>query len=160
MAVDCFLKIQGCDGESADSSHKGEIDVMAWSWGMTQSGSMHIAGGGGSGKVSVHDLSITKYLDKASTVIMQKCASGKHFPEAELICRKAGDTPLEYYKIKMKEVLISSISSGGSSGEDRIMENVTFNFAKMEVEYTPQKPDGSPDASSTLGWDVRSNVEM
>lgn len=160
MAVDYFLKIQGCDGESADAKHKGEIDVLAWSWGMTQSGSMHIAGGGGSGKVSVHDLSITKYLDKASTVIMQKCASGKHFPEAELVCRKAGDQPLEYYKVKMKEVLISSISSGGSAGEDRVTENITLNFAKMEVEYTGQKGDGSPDASSMLGWDIRANVEM
>jgi type VI secretion system secreted protein Hcp len=160
MSVDYFLKIPGADGDSADSGYKNAIDVLAWSWGMTQSGSMHIAGGGGSGKVSVHDLSVTKYLDKASTVIMQKCASGKHFTEAELICRKAGDTPMDYYKVKMKEVLISSISSGGSSGEDRVTENVTFNFAKMEVEYTPQNADGSAGASATLGWDIRSNVEM
>lgn len=160
MSVDCFLKIPGAEGESADSTYKNAIDVVAWSWGMTQSGSMHIAGGGGSGKVSVHDLSVTKYLDKASTVIMQKCASGKHFPEAELICRKAGDTPIEYYKVKMTEVLISSISSGGSSGEDRMTENVTLNCAKMEVEYTPQNADGSAGASSTLGWDIRANVEM
>lgn len=159
MSVDYFLKIPGCDGDSADNTYKNAIDVLAWSWGMTQSGSMHIAGGGGSGKVSVHDLSITKRIDKASTVMMQKCCSGKHFPEAELICRKAGDTPIEYWKIKMKEVLISSMSSGGSSGDETITENSTLNFAKFEVEFTPQNADGSAGAAATHGWDIRANVE-
>ena len=77
MAVDMFLKIDGLKGESADDAHAGEIDVLAFSWGMSQSGSMHIGGGGGSGKVNVQDMSITKYLDKASTVLMQKWCSGK-----------------------------------------------------------------------------------
>lgn len=160
MSVDYFLKIPGADGDSADSSYKNAIDVLAWSWGMTQSGSMHIAGGGGSGKVSVHDVSITKRIDKASTVMMQKCCSGKHFPEAELICRKAGDTPIEYWKIKMKEVLISSMSSGGSQGDEIATENCTLNCAKFEVEFTPQNADGSPGPTATHGWDIRANVEM
>ena len=160
MAVDMFLKIDGCDGESADDSHPDEIDVLAFSWGMTQSGSMHLAGGGGSGKVSVQDCSITKYLDKASTVLMQKCCSGKHFTKAVLICRKAGDTPIEYMKVTMEEVLVSSVSEGGGGGEDKQTENISLNFAKVKVEYTPQKSDGSAGAASELGWDIRANVEM
>jgi type VI secretion system secreted protein Hcp len=160
MAVDMFLKLEGCDGESADDAHKNEIDVLAFSWGMTQSGSMHISGGGGSGKVNVQDMSITKYLDTASTVLMQKCCSGKHFPSAILTCRKAGESPVEYFKVTMKEVLVSSVSEGGSGGEDKQTENVTLNFAKVEVEYTPQKSDGSAGAASQLGYDIRANKEM
>ncbi len=160
MAVDMFLKIDGCDGESADASHTDEIDVLAFSWGLTQSGSAHVAGGGGSGKVNVQDMSVTKYLDKASTVLMQKCCSGKHFPTATLVCRKAGDTPVEYFKVSMEEVLVTSVSEGGGGGEDKQTENITLNFAKVKVEYTPQKADGTADAASELGWDILKNVEM
>lgn len=160
MAVDMFLKLDGCDGESADEKHKNEIDVLAFSWGLSQSGSMHIAGGGGSGKVNVQDMSITKYLDKASTVLMQKCCSGKHFTSAVLTCRKAGDKPVEYFKVTMEEVLVSSVSEGGSGGEDKQTENITLNFAKVKVEYTPQKSDGSAGAASELGFDIRANTEL
>ncbi len=161
MAVDMFLKIDGCDGESVDDSHPDEIDVIAFSWGMTQSGSMHIAGGGGSGKVSVQDMSITKYVDKASTVLMQKCCSGKHFPTAVFICRKAGDMPIEYFKVTMEEVMVSSVTEGGAStGQDKQTENISLNFAKVKVEFTPQLADGSAGAASELGWNIMANVEM
>jgi type VI secretion system secreted protein Hcp len=133
-AVDMFLKIEGVDGESQDS-HKKEIDVLAFSWGMTQSGSMHIGGGGGSVKVSVQDMSITKFLDKSSAELVKRCCSGKHFPRAILTCRKAGDDPVEWLKVTMEEVLVSSVSEGGSGGEDQQTENVTLNFAKVKVEY-------------------------
>ena len=45
MAVDMFIKIKGHDGESKDDKHKKQIDVLAWSWGMSQSGSFHTGGG-------------------------------------------------------------------------------------------------------------------
>ena len=160
MAVDMFLKLSDCDGESADKDHADEIDVLAFSWGMSQSGSMHIAGGGGSGKVNVQDMSVTKWLDKASTVLMQKCCSGKHFEEAVLTCRKAGEKPVEYFKVTMEEVLVSSVSEGGSGGEDRQTENITLNFARVRVEYTPQDASGAAGAASELGFDIRANTEM
>jgi len=160
MAVDMFLKIDGVEGESEDDAHKGTIDVLAFSWGMSQSGSMHIGGGGGSGKVNVQDMSITKFLDKASAELVKRCCSGKHFPTVLLTCRKAGDMPVEYYKVTMEEVLISSVSEGASGGEDQQTENITLNFAKVKIEYTPQKEDGSPDAAITAGWNIRSNAEM
>jgi type VI secretion system secreted protein Hcp len=160
MAVDMFLKIDGVDGESEDDGHKKSIDVLAFSWGMSQSGSMHIGGGGGSGKVNVQDMSITKFLDKSSAELVKRCCSGKHFPTVLLTCRKAGDKPVEYYKVTMEEVLISSVSEGASGGEDQQTENITLNFAKVKVEYTPQKEDGSPDAAIVAGWNIRANVEM
>jgi type VI secretion system secreted protein Hcp len=160
MAVDMFLKLGDVKGESTDSKHKGEIDVLAWSWGMSQSGSMHMGSGGGAGKVSVQDLSFTKYVDKGSPNLVLHCCNGKHFDEALLTVRKAGDKPLEYLKITMKKVLISAVSTGGSGGEDRLTENVTLNFAEFKVEYTPQKPDGSGDAAVEVGWNIAENVKV
>ena len=127
MAVDMFMNIKDIKGESQDKDHKEQIDVLAWSWGASQSATTHVGGGGGSGKVSVQDLSFTKYVDTASADLLLACCNGKHFTEALLTVRKAGENPVEYIKIKMTEVLISSISTGGSGGEDRLTEHVTLN---------------------------------
>jgi type VI secretion system secreted protein Hcp len=155
-----FIKIDGVTGEAKDSGHADEIDVIAWTWGLQQSGSRHTGGGGGSGKVNVQDLSFTKYVDKSSTDLMLFCCNGKHVKEAALTVRKAGESPLEYIKIKMSDCLISGVTTGGSGGEDRLTENVTLNFSKVEVEYTPQKEDGSGDAPATMGWDISKNEKV
>ena len=110
MAVDIFLKIEGVDGEAKDSKHKKDIDILAWSWGLSNSGSAHVGGGAGAGKVNVQDLSVTKYLDAASPKLILACCNGHHYDEATLTVRKAGgDNPVEYLKIKLQEVLISSV---------------------------------------------------
>ena len=86
--------------------------------GISNSGSAHIGGGGGTGKASVQDLSFTKRMDKSSTPILLACCNGKHFPEASLTVRKAGEKPVEYLKVKLEQVLISSVSTGGSGNGD------------------------------------------
>lgn len=159
MAVDMFIKIGSIEGESQDAKHAKDIDVLAWSWGASNSGTTHMGGGGGSGKVNVQDLSLTKYVDKASPNLFKAVCNGEHIPEATLVVRKAGKTPLEYIKIKMNDILVSSYSTGGSGGEDRLTENVTLNFAKVEVVYTPQKKDGSGEPAVTQSWDISKNVE-
>lgn len=157
MAVDMFLKIEGVKGESVDDSHKGEIDILAWSWGLSQSGTMHMGESGGSGKAAYQDISVTKYVDTASANLMQKCAVGEHYKEAILIVRKAGGKPLEYIKIKMERVMVTSVSTGGSGGEDRLTENVTLNFGKFNYEYVPQKPDGTGGGAIPFGMDIAAN---
>jgi type VI secretion system secreted protein Hcp len=159
MAVDMILKIEGVDGESKIKGHENEIDVLAWSWGITQSGSMHIGGGGGSGKADVHDISLTKYVDKASINLMRNCLNGAHLGEAVLTVRKAGKDPVDYVVITISPVLVTSVSTGGSGGEDRLTENITLNFAKVKTSYTPQKDDGTADAAIDLTWNVETNVE-
>ena len=99
MAVDMFIKIKGIDGESMDDKHKKEIDVLAWSWGASQSGSAHMGGGAGAGKVNVQDLSFTKYIDSASHALLLACCNGEHLGEAVFVVRKAGKDPLEYIKL-------------------------------------------------------------
>lgn len=159
MAVDILLKIDGVDGESMISGHEGEIDLESWSWGMSQSGSMHSGGGAGAGKVNIQDISFTKYVDKSSPNLMRACCNGEHFAEAILLVRKAGKEPLDYLKVTMSPVLVTSVSTGGSGGEDRLTENVSLNFAKMSVGYTPQKEDGSGDAEIELKWNIEQNIE-
>ncbi|WP_374088116.1 Hcp family type VI secretion system effector [Methylomicrobium lacus] len=158
MAVDMFLKIETIEGESRDKTHGKEIDVLAWSWGASNSGTAHLGGGAGAGKVNIQDLSVTKYVDKASTELFAACCAGKHFTKATLTVRKAGTTPLEYIIIEMEEVLINSLSTGGSGGEDRLTENISLNFAKVTFKYTPQKADGSADKTLTQVWDIAANV--
>jgi len=160
MAVNMFIKIGDIKGESVDAKHAGEIDVLSWSWGMSQSGTTHTGGGSGAGKVSVQDISVTKFFDVATPPVMLACCNGQHFKEARLTVRKAGTKPLEYLKITMKEVLVSSVSTGGSNGEDRITENITLNFAEYKVEYTPQKADGSGGAAIAAGWNIARNVKV
>jgi type VI secretion system secreted protein Hcp len=159
MAADMFLKLDDLKGESKDSKHKEAMDVLAWSWGMSQSGSTHLGTGGGAGKVSVQDISLTKYVDKASPNLLKFCCSGKHFKEGVLTVRKAGEKPVEYIKITMKEVIIASVSTGGSGGEDRLTENVTLNFAEFKFEYTPQKDDGSGGSAVEAHWNIPANSE-
>jgi type VI secretion system secreted protein Hcp len=160
MAVDMFLKINGVDGESQDKTHAKEIDVLAWSWGMSNSGSAHVGGGAGAGKVNVQDVSFTKYLDSASPKLMLACCQGTHYDEATLTVRKAGGNPVEYIKLKLQEVLISAVSTGGSGGEDRLTENVTLNFAKFNLDYTPQDAKGAAGTAIPAGWDVAQNAKL
>lgn len=159
MAVDMFLKLDGVKGEAQDKKHKDEIDVLAWSWGVSNSGTTHMGSGSGSGKASFQDISVTKYVDASSARLMQACTTGEHFASGNLVVRKAGKNPLEYIKIDMKDVIITSISTGGSGGEDRLTENVTLNFGHFHKQYIPQKPDGSGDAAKEFKYDIAANVE-
>jgi type VI secretion system secreted protein Hcp len=160
MAVDMFLKLGSIKGESKDSVHKGTIDVLAWSWGASNSGSAHVGGGAGAGKVNVQDLSLTKWVDKSSPDILLACCNGAHIPEAVVTVRKAGTTPLEYIKITMTDVLITSFSTGGSGGEDRLTENVTLNFAKVKFGYIEQTEKGAAGDKPEVGWDIQANVKL
>jgi type VI secretion system secreted protein Hcp len=159
MAVDMFLELEGVKGESLDKTHKGKIDVLAWSWGLSNSGSAHMGGGSGTGKVNVQDISFTKYVDMGTSDLFYACASGKHLPKGKLIVRKAGENPLEYLTYTFEDCLVSSISTGGSGGEERLTENVTLNFAKVKMEYWSQSAKGAKDKNGNFGWSIPENVK-
>ena len=159
MAMDMYIKIGTLKGESRDKAHAGEIDVLAWSWGMSNSGSAHMGGGAGAGKVNVQDLSFTKYIDKASPDLMLACCNGKHYDTALLTVRKAGEKPLEYLKITMTELMVTSVSTGGSGGEDRLTENVTLNFAAVKVDYIEQTAAGGTGDKPSMNWNIAENAK-
>jgi type VI secretion system secreted protein Hcp len=159
-ANDYFLKLDGITGESSDSKHKGEIDVLSFSFGESQSGSHAAGGGAGAGKVQMSDFSFMARTSKASPQLFLHCAQGKHLKEAILTVRKAGKGKQEYLKVKLADVLISSYQIGGSEGDDRPTDSISLNFAKLSFDYFGQKSDGSLDAGTHAGWDLKKNVKI
>ena len=157
MAVDVFLKLADVKGESKDSKHADEIDVLSWSWGVAQTGIGSMGGGHGAGKANFHDLSFMHALDKASPVLMKACAMGDHFADATLVSRKAGKGQQDYLIIKMKEVFITSVQPSGSS--EHPMESVSLVFGHIDLEYKPQKDDGSLDAGVHFIYDLLKNKD-
>ena len=160
MAVDMFIKVGDIKGESVDSKHKDSIDVLSWSWGLSQSGTTHTGGGGGAGKVSVHDLSFTHYLDAASPNLFLACCDGSHYDDALLTVRKAGKEALEYLKISMKEVIVTSISTGGSGGEDRSdRERHRSTLARSSSSTRPRTRQGKGGGAITGAWNIAENIK-
>jgi len=157
VAPDIFAKIGDIKGESVDSKHKDEIELLSWSWGVSGSGSSS-GGGGGAGKASFHHLSFTHKIDKASPLLLKACATGQHLKEATITRRKAGKGQQEFLVIKMNDVLITSVADSDQSGGAQ-MESVTLAFAKVDLEYRPQKPNGSLDAGLHFKYDLKANKE-
>ena len=158
MAGDYFLKLEGIKGESNDAKYKGEIDIESFSWSLTQSGTTHTATGSGSAKVSVGDLAINKLVDKASPTLVQYCTLGKHIPKGMLIVRKAGgDSQVEYLKLELKDIMVSSYQTGGAGSNERISESISLNFAEYKIIYTEQKKDGSAGAAPEFAYNIAEN---
>jgi type VI secretion system secreted protein Hcp len=158
MASDIFAKIGDIKGESLDDKHKDEIEVLSYSWGVTNAGSMAHGSGGGEGKATFHDMSFVHNVDKASPVLLQACATGTHMKEATITHRKAGKGQHEYLVVKMTDVIVTGVTHGGSGSGDH-SESVSLAFAKVALEYKPQKPDGSLDAGIHFKYDLKAQKE-
>src|SRR5512139_3244513 len=149
-SVDMFLKVDGIVGESTADKHKGEIDVLAWSWGQSVGAQ---TGKGLTPKVCIQDLDVTKYIDAASPDLIMNSLDGTVVPNVVLSVERGGQTPGAYLTLKMKNVQVTSYTTGGSGGEDRLTEHVTLRFESMEGLYRRQNPDG------TLGQAVSFDVQ-
>ena len=155
MAMSIFARIGTIQGESRDARHQDEIDVLAWSWGVSRSGTVSHGGGGGAGKASLHDLSFTHHVDKASPRLMTACATGEHLPEATITVRRTGQGQQEYLVIRLKDVLVTSVATGVSAEQGATSEDVVLAFTRVDLEYRPQKADGSLDAGVHFEHDVK-----
>ncbi|HKZ31494.1 MAG TPA: type VI secretion system tube protein Hcp [Vicinamibacteria bacterium] len=137
MAIDVFLKIDGIEGETKDDKHKGEIDLLSFSWGITNPER---------GRARIEDLRVVKALDLASPSIFDAVCSGDHIKEAQLTIRKSGAKPDDFYKIVMQDVLITSQTPAVDTAGGAIpVEQLALDFDKVEVSYRQQ------DASGQLG---------
>ena len=159
MPVDMFLKLDGIDGESRDSKHKGEIEIESFSWGASNSGSAAHGAGGGAGKVSMQDFSFVTRVSKASPKLFLACASGQHIRSGLLTVRRAGERQEEFLKVTMTDVLVSSWQQQGSAGDEVPTDQVSMNFAKIKVEYTEQSSTGASGETTSAGWDVKANTK-
>ena len=158
MAERWFLKIDGIVGESPDANHKDEIDVVSWSWGVSQSGTFG-HGGGGAGKASFTDFNFTHHVDKASPLLMKACATGERLEDATITVRKAGKGQQEYLIITMSDLLVTSVSTSAAAVGDAPLEGVVLTFAKVDLEYKPQRPDGALDVALHFRYDVKAQKE-
>jgi type VI secretion system secreted protein Hcp len=156
MAVSICIKIGSIKGESQVKGHETEIDVLEWSWGLTQSASSHVSTGAGSGSADVRDLTIKKYIDASSPTLLQECFYGHDHKQAVLTVMKAGGkSAIDMVKMTMSgTVFVSSVNTGHMEANDRYTETVTLNFAKVKFEYTGQNPDQSKGASVSGEFDI------
>jgi len=155
LAVDYFIKFDGIKGESADDKHKDEIDIQSWSWGESNVGGAPHGGGAAAGKVSMQDFHFAMHMNTASVSLMKACATGQHIKDATFTGRKAGKGQQEFLTFKFRDVLISSYQIGGA--DELPFDQVSFNFAKIEVEYKPQKPDGSLGPGIQFKYDLKAH---
>jgi type VI secretion system secreted protein Hcp len=158
MAYDAFLKLDGMDGESSDDKYKGYVEVSSFSFGITHMTTIGSAtGGAGSGRAALGELTISKVVDKSSTVLFQKCATGEHFAKGKFVVRKAGGTQMEYLVLTMETVFVTSAHFSSASGEENANESVSLAIGKLGVDYSPQDSLGKPMASIHGGWDQIGN---
>ena len=161
---DVFLKIDGIDGESNDSKHKNEIEVLSFSWGVTQAitGTVSSSGTFTGQRCDMAPLTIVKQFDKASPKAAQACAAGDHLKSAILTLNRAGGDKQPYMEYKLSDVLISSVSVGGASqGEGGVpSEEWSLHYAKIEMKYTQIGLDGKPGGNVAAGWDLKENKKV
>jgi type VI secretion system secreted protein Hcp len=161
VPTDYFLQISGIPGESQDDKHKDWIDVLSWSWGESHPAAPAAGTGAGGGKVNFQDMAFAMRLSKASPALFLACASGQHIKEAKLVARKAaGKGQQEYLTWTFSDLLVSSYQTGGSGGDDTVVDSVSLNFSKAVVSYKAQKADGSLDAPITAGWNAKTNTKV
>ncbi len=162
MAYDMFLKLSTVPGESQDEKHKDWIEVLSFSFGVSQStaGERSTGGAASAARVSMQDFSIVKAVDKATPKLFLACCKGDHIPEVKLeLCRATGDKS-KYLEYKMTDVLITGFRKGGSAqgGESLPMEEVAFNFGKIEINYTAtDHKTGKPSGDVKANWDLVAN---
>lgn len=162
MAFDSFLKIDVIPGESTDDKHKDWIEVLSYSCGVSQpaSGSSSTAGGRSAERCNHNDFSVVKALDKASPKLFLACCNGTHIKEVKIeLCRAAGDKT-KYMEYKLSDVIVSSYRPGGSAqgGETLPLEEVSFNYGKIELSYTAtDHKTGKPAGDVKANWDLTAN---
>ena len=157
MAIDMFLKIDGIDGESTDVKHNNEIAILSYAWGEAQTAPAGGAGGG-AGKIAMQDFHFSMLVNKASPKLFLACAKGEHFKNAVLAVRRAGASPAEFLKWRFTDVLISSYQTAGDVATGALpADQASLKFSRIEVEYSPVKPDGTLGTPVKAGWDSKTN---
>lgn len=161
MAVDIHLKIDTIPGQSEIKGFEGQIQVETFSWNMQQTTSFGHSSGGGAGKVNMGDLVFTHNVDKATPKLMNACCTGAHLKDAVLTCRKAGgESAVDFLKITLSDVIVSSVSPSGSNQGDTPNESVSLAFAEYKVEYQEQDNKGAKKGGPVIaGFSIQKNTK-
>jgi type VI secretion system secreted protein Hcp len=158
VALDIFLKVAGIKGESSDDQHREEIDVASFSWGLSRQRATSTGGGAGASKADFQDLHVVTNVSQASPQLFLASAAGRHIETAILTCRKvSGGTQQDFLKYTLTDVLVASYHTDGQAEDSVPVDELSFTYAQIKVEYRPQRPDGSLGTPITAGWNVKTN---
>jgi len=152
---DAFLKLEGVPGEATATGHKDEIAIDSFSMGVSRPAA---TGGTQTGRPQFTDISFSHRLDKASPLLMLRCAQGTHIPSAVLTCRNVGTQANIFYVIRLTDVVVTSVSVGGAAGGDRPTETFSLNYARIEWEYIAQSPTGGTGQVVRATWNLETNT--
>lgn len=157
MAVNVFLKIPGVDGEAPTSGHEGEIECLALRYGVSRPHSATYGGGSGSTQAEPQELVISKWVDKASPKLFQKCCDGTHFADGVqfVFSETGGESPVDYLTVKLKEVTITNVGTSANQGGDKAAEDVSFSYVEIAIDYQPQDTKGAKQAKVSAGWSFK-----
>jgi type VI secretion system Hcp family effector len=158
-AADIFLGIEGIPGESADKDHKGEIEILSFSWGVHNAGAFANGGGGGAGRLALEPFHFVTPVSQASPSLLSAVLSGQQLPEATLHVRNAGSGGQDYYTIKLSDVLISSYQTQ-SVDQAVPLDEATLNFARLDAAFQPPDDSGAPASPVDAGFDVDASQDV
>jgi type VI secretion system secreted protein Hcp len=150
-----FLELTDIKGDSKIKADA--IDIESWSFGATQASTASRNTGAGAGKVNVQDVHIMKMADKASPTLLLKCCKGTHIPKGKITCRKAGDTPLDYFVLELEDILITSVQNTGSNGADLVTESLSLSFSVFKQTFKEQQKSGGGGAPNEIKWSIVEN---
>lgn len=161
MAFDAFGYFKGSDveGETQDKSMKDEkaFEILSFEIGAENNINIgSITAGGGAGKATFKELTVTKKTDSASCAMFSKLCEGNHFDDLIIELRRSGGTPgvsgKTFLKWEFKLVMIQDISWSGSDGDDICEETVVMQYGAMKVTYTKQDKQGKDAGEFSGEW--------
>lgn len=155
MAVDYFLKLDGIQGESVDTNHKDEIQIMSWSWGASQVSSVAGTGGSGAGKADLSDFSIMTYFDKATPKFFKSIGAGTHIKTGTMSAIKSGADGKPYLKVDFKELFVSSLQISGSSEIPTV--SLSFSYNEIKIDYSLQDENGNLKSTGPVTYNLKEN---
>ena len=156
MAVDYFLKLDGIQGESADSAHKDEIQIMSWSWGATQVSSVSGTGGSGAGKADLSDFSIMAHFDRSTPKFFKSICAGQHIKTGTMSAIKSGADGKPYLKVDFKELFVSSLQISGSSEVPTV--SLSFSYNEIKIDYSSQSETGQLTSTGAVTYNTKGNT--
>ncbi|NLH17294.1 MAG: type VI secretion system tube protein Hcp [Phycisphaerae bacterium] len=154
-STDMFLWVDGIPGESMDDKHRDYIDAMAYHYGVSRPGRSFPTSGAPEPAADHADLTVVKAIDKASPKLFLACCTGQHIKQVRFDVFRPGGAPTRIIGYTMTDVMITSVKPVGAVvGTAYLMEEVSFNYAQIEVRYTEIDPaTGKPKGDVIASWD-------
>lgn len=160
MAVNMFLKLDTIAGESTNVNHKDEIEILSFSWGVSNSPTLG-ATGAAAGKAVPSDVSFVIRSGLASPPLFLACVQGRHLKQGLFVIENAAadsPNPADVYTLTLTDVLVSSYQSSGAS--DAPFDSFSLAFRSLRLKEIAESPTGAIGKSTEAGWDFAKNIKL